>query len=408
MIKYRFSNEVHHIVFEENEEFKLGYINDFIRLFSKINKDCNHKVKIIIPRLYVGSRKIFAMLFLAGIIEFYKREKNFDIEVIEDKNNISVNELYSVSDIETRGSIFNKIIHFNDEEIEGLHDILYNTIKYEYKCGKDFLPSLSWCIKEVLDNISVHSGVSNGLFLTSFNKKNNRLTIAVYDQGKGIKASFLDSPEFSIMKDIDAVSIVTEKGVSGDKQGQGMGLYGLKQILLQAKGFLFIASGKIVLREMYGGNETIKKEEKQTAVVSTDHPGTCISFSLDIKSNINLTSVFGEYHLYEKINREIDEMLNEDDYIVFKVVEKAVGGTSTRKSGRDLRNYLLNVSQTGNQKILLDFEKIETISSSFADEMVAKLLQFMKLEKFEDRFKRINENTFVKNVIEAAIEKRKN
>ena len=56
-----------------------------------------------------------------------------------------------------------------------------------------------------------------------------------------------------------------------------------------------------------------------------------------------------------------------------------------------------------NQNIILDFDKVESISSSFADELVAKIMVEVGQEKFINHVKIKNTNDFIKTMINTSI-----
>lgn len=56
-----------------------------------------------------------------------------------------------------------------------------------------------------------------------------------------------------------------------------------------------------------------------------------------------------------------------------------------------------------NQNIVLDFDKVDSISSSFADELVAKIMVEVGQEKFIDHVKIKNTNDFIKTMINTSV-----
>ena len=56
-----------------------------------------------------------------------------------------------------------------------------------------------------------------------------------------------------------------------------------------------------------------------------------------------------------------------------------------------------------NKTIILDFDKVDSISSSFADELVAKIMLEVGKEKFINFVKIRNTNNFIKTMINASI-----
>ena len=66
-------------------------------------------------------------------------------------------------------------------------------------------------------------------------------------------------------------------------------------------------------------------------------------------------------------------MLQDNDSLLYDVFDHA-SGTATREAGRLLRNDIHNIIIRTNAPIVLDFTKVATVSSSFIDELIAKLV----------------------------------
>ena len=67
----------------------------------------------------------------------------------------------------------------------------------------------------------------------------------------------------------------------------------------------------------------------------------------------------------------------------------------TRVLGEKVRNMLLPMI-LGNEKVVLDFEGVNVVSNSFADECLAKLLLSMPLEELKRRTTFRGVNNFVR------------
>ncbi len=61
-----------------------------------------------------------------------------------------------------------------------------------------------------------------------------------------------------------------------------------------------------------------------------------------------------------------------------------------------------------NTNIILDFANVESISSSFADELVAKVLVEVGIEKFLKSVKIRNANDFIRTIVNSSINDRLN
>ena len=77
----------------------------------------------------------------------------------------------------------------------------------------------------------------------------------------------------------------------------------------------------------------------------------------------------------------------------------------TRMLGVDVRNQLLPLIE-GDEKVVLDFEGVDVVSNSFADECLAKLLLMMSLDDLKQRTTFRGLNDFAKKNIALAFKRR--
>lgn len=77
----------------------------------------------------------------------------------------------------------------------------------------------------------------------------------------------------------------------------------------------------------------------------------------------------------------------------------------TRVLGEKVRNMLLPMI-LGNEKVVLDFEGVNVVSNSFADECLAKLLLSMPLEELKRRTTFRGVNNFVRKNIAVTFKRR--
>lgn len=77
----------------------------------------------------------------------------------------------------------------------------------------------------------------------------------------------------------------------------------------------------------------------------------------------------------------------------------------TRVLGEKVRNMLLPII-LGNEKVVFDFEGVNMVSNSFADECLAKLLLSMPLEELKRRTTFRGVNNFVRKNIAVAFKRR--
>ena len=76
-----------------------------------------------------------------------------------------------------------------------------------------------------------------------------------------------------------------------------------------------------------------------------------------------------------------------------------------RKLGEKYRIKIEEAIASGDS-IVLNFEGVESVSSSFADELIAKLFVKLGREEFKKNIKLLNTNNFVQTVIKATIRDR--
>lgn len=81
-------------------------------------------------------------------------------------------------------------------------------------------------------------------------------------------------------------------------------------------------------------------------------------------------------------------------------------GTGTHKSAEKLRNMILNVINNDKKRIVLDFAGINTISSSFADELIGKIIKEKGFVFFIQVVSLINIAPLVMAIINRSVEQR--
>lgn len=86
----------------------------------------------------------------------------------------------------------------------------------------------------------------------------------------------------------------------------------------------------------------------------------------------------------------------------FKEISNSLG---TRQLGCQVREQLLPLIAS-NDKVVLDFEGVNIVSNSFADECLAKLLLSMSFEELKQRTTFVSVNEFAKRNIAIAFRRR--
>lgn len=225
------------------------------------------------------------------------------------------------------------------------------------------------------------------------------IAFTVFDTGQGIYNS-LKTSEHAPKNTVDAITMAIKEEVTRDKKiGQGNGLYGLHSIVKQGKGRLCITSGS--------GSYMYENEQIHTydniQYLSSESPCTIVDFQLDYSEDLSLDKalVFRGKE-YKPINIRLENL--EDDFgnVIYKIKDNAEG-TGTRESAKRVKNEIFNILQTEPKTIVLDFSGVAVISSSFADELIAKLLMELGLYQFNRVIRLKNLDSSLQNILQRSV-----
>ena len=248
-----------------------------------------------------------------------------------------------------------------------------------------------------MDNVLVHSGAGYGFVMVQYHQGKNAIAICVYDSGIGIYNSLRHS-EHQPLAAIDAITLAVQEGV-GDGLGQGNGLFGLYQIVSDNNGALTITSGPASV--MWSAQKEMKKFTN-LPFISKRYNATTIDYRLNLSNTINIQKAFKSIGGFDGFDVRLDYMIQDDNTMKYDVFKNSIG-TATREAGSYLRNDILNTITRAQTGLILDFAGVRTVSSSFADELVAKLVLKLGLIKFNQLIRMINVNENVKFLCERSV-----
>jgi anti-sigma regulatory factor (Ser/Thr protein kinase) len=285
-------------------------------------------------------------------------------------------------------------------EINTLLDGTLRFLASRLQWERGTLHALEWSLYELLDNVFQHAQVQAGYFMFQIQQERRRLSYCIADQGRGIYASFSGS-RVRPGSPIDAITLAVQKGVTRDPDSNmGNGLWGASEIVAKSKGQLTISSGGAALyfNRVTGQSQSIPR----VLVLDREQPGTFIDAQIDASVAVNMTDMFD--HLATPVDLRLENL--EDDSGALRVNLKDMRfGAGTRQSGNFTRAYLTNLLTQSAAPIVLDFDGVGIVSSSFADELVAKLRTQLGEEVFGKRvrFNGLNEtnNVIVRSVLAA-------
>ena len=92
-------------------------------------------------------------------------------------------------------------------------------------------------------------------------------------------------------------------------------------------------------------------------------------------------------------------MLQENDFYLYDVFDNCEG-TATRLAGLHIRNDVVNTIQRISAPIILDFSKVTSVSSSFIDEFISKLVVNYGFVNFNQLIRIVGMNSTVKFLLE--------
>lgn len=343
-----------------------------------------------------------AVVPIAGVIDYYRREKNI---VIGGRSSDSL--LYSIlspfelpSHSEYLSRAMGKIWKFNNSsDISKIQSALIGELRRMDEFAKGVLEGIEWSINEIMDNVFNHSEAPCGFIMGQIHKLSKHVVFTIYDSGIGIYNSLKDSVH-SPRNNADALTKCIQAGVTRDvKVGQGNGMNGLFSLVQEGSGRLIITSG----HDSYEFIDGISEIHSTHQYPSQSHPGTTIDFQLDYSQDISIEKVLTfQGRTFEFVNLYSENLENEFGELVFKISELAEG-TGTRDSALRLKNEIVNLMKTNSQTAVLDFADINVVTSSFIDELVAKLLVELGLFQFNQRVKLRNMSTLLQQTLQKSV-----
>ena len=294
---------------------------------------------------------------------------------------------------------FDKVFCYdNSKQVAEYTRKCIDSISQRIECESGVLDSLTWCINEVMDNVLIHSECNKGYVMGQLHDRSKHIAICIVDTGIGIYNS-LKKTQHRPKKGIDAISLSIQEGI-GDGQGQGNGLFGLYKIVKENGGRLSITSGNSSF--MLYGDDT-KKFEK-LPYIDNKKPGTVVDFQLDLGREVNLSSVFLSIGGYDGFDIRLDDYMVQDnsDLLIYDIYKNCTG-TATRDAGKLLRKDIMNIFTRRKKSIVLDFSGVSTVSSSFIDELVAKLIIRYGFLRFSQIFAIRGMNETVSHLCERSV-----
>lgn len=343
---------------------------------------------------------------VAGVIEHYQKQ---GVEFIIDDhssdfakkthfdNPLIVSENKTVLD-----KPFNKVWRFeNTDDISDLVNNYLLSIRKADAIEQGITDAIEWSLNEVMDNVLQHSKAEHGFVMGQIYPASKKLSFCIFDTGIGIFNSFKESKLHSPHTPYDALIIAMNENVTRDTNiGQGNELWGFSRIIAQAKGMFSIGSNGA---KYVNNNGIITPIRAHDFNLGQTNGTTLIDFQFDYNEKIDVVSALNGYKPTDLWIESIE--CDDDTWCEIKVVE-CVKSVGTRRSAIELRNMILNIINCEKKRIVINFDGLNILSSSFADELIGKIIALYGFVFFTQMFRIENLNPTATAIVNRSVEQR--
>jgi anti-sigma regulatory factor (Ser/Thr protein kinase) len=281
----------------------------------------------------------------------------------------------------------------NGRQVDDAVNALCELVVRHAADSRSILPAIEWAVNEVTDNVELHaSAATPGIFCARLYSGSNRLEVAIVDQGVGIRASL--GSAIAAGSDGEAIARALQRGVTRDPLvGQGNGLPGTKEIIMENRGDLMLWSGAAMFR-ITGG-----QDRGYVAVSGSAGTGIVLNFHIDRPIDLRRTFIAGM--AFDYIERQADEAAAHG-----LLVREQVSSTRARAPARLLRQKVLALLPDIEVPLVLDFVGIESAASSFLDELLGRLASGLGETRFRQQIQILNMTPLVGQIANVVIEQR--
>lgn len=293
-------------------------------------------------------------------------------------------------------------LEFDDSNLGMIVDQIIRLVMSELNVDRQTLKAIEWSLGEIMDNVLNHANSpGKGYVQATANQNRSFVQFVVADAGVGIPTTL----GYSDHHDVALERSISEGVTRDETSNAGNGLYGsYRTSILSPNGEFEIHSlhGHLVAQnEMENGIQC--KIEK----LPSSYTGTAIRCRIGVTDPelLNKALEFGGVPHdppYDYIERQFE---GDDDDIVFNMQSEAHEHTSSRRGGVKIRTMLENLLRE-HSHIVLDFQGLEIITSSFADEVLGRLYANMGPIEFNNRVKMLNISRTIKGLVERAFVQR--
>jgi len=293
---------------------------------------------------------------------------------------------------------------FKDEvEQKKAVDDFMDVILRNMELPRSIISGLEWSINEITDNVLNHSNSPvGGLVEATTYPKNGLIAFAVADSGRGILNSLKEGIP-TLRTDIQAMGEAVKQGVTRNpKFGQGNGLAGSLRVTTLTGGSFEITSG--AGRLLTTADETVRNPRQDYQA----YQGTLVCGQVLLKKDFSISEALdfgnGEYTPVDMIEMQYE--MDDKDCLLLKMKNETTG-YGTRRSGLQIRTKIMNLmAAEPTYPLIIDWDGIPVISSSFADETIGKLFIKLGAMAFSAKVRNVNMERLIQNLLDKAVAQR--
>ena len=379
-------------------------LRQFVDQMTKCEINGEKQIKIVAPVRMKTYPDICVPLTV--LIDGY-RDKGFEFEFVFPGDNnyvkhtsisnpLQVEEMFDSPELKFP---LDKVWKYNSAEGVGKLVTEYiQAIRSNDVLEKGVISSIEWCLNEVMDNVLQHSESGIGYVMGQMHREKKRINLCVADCGVGIYGSLKNSKHCP-RNAIDGVTMALQEKITRDENiGQGNGMWGLGRIVTENGGTFEIQSNAANLLFKEGKTRTVTT---QKYYIGKYNNLTYVDFQLDY---LNQTDIVKALNGHEPLDMWLEDH-DLEKYLYFSLQDDCVG-TGTRIAAQKLKNQIFNALNEEKKKVVLDFKGINVVSSSFADELIGKIVAEKGFFYFTQLFEIKNLSPFNINVVNRSVEQR--
>ena len=316
--------------------------------------------------------------------------------------------VYKLADDFSEPHLAVKHYRTNEEHYAILQRIL-DLVMRTVNVPRSALTSLEWSLSEIMDNVLVHSESPVGGFVQlAIFPPTKKLAFTVADAGRGILESLREGIP-ALRSDRIAIEEAVRSGVTRNKDiGQGNGLSGSLALATRTGGRFRIRSGQTEIVWAPPGPDI----QHNDAGPDECYHGTVVDVQLPYGIEVDVGAILtaaSKSPLYTPTSYSPTDVIEtrhmaEDGKALILRMEKETTGFGSRLTGTQMRAKAQNLLQAERHlPLVIDWDGVQIIASSYADEFLGKLFVELGPVEFMARTRLLNMVPLVQTLINRAI-----